>query len=235
MAFIGNPIAPTIEPVLRAEADGIGWSIWVVLSCSVALLLCRRFAPLQFRRISALLYEAGRHNMRRKGNTSDGLCGVVVFFIYLIAFALSYQYVLFVFSDAAQPGFATFSCTVAVLAAIYAVKFLTLKIWAFALDTQAEVKTQIQLHTSASLPFSAAALAFGVTAYFTESPAICCIIVSVWVLCFTAKTIKIFLEICFSSKLNLFNIFLYLCTLEIAPFAIIITMAVRFMQNGCIC
>lgn len=235
MGFISETVAPTIEPVLRAKTDGIDWSIWVVLSCIAILMLCRNIVPQRFQHILTQLYESGRRDLVRNANTSKEFYGFVVFFVYLATVALSYQYILLVFSDAAQPDFVIFCYTIAILAAIHIMQYLILRLWAFVFNTQAIVKAQTQLHTSSALTFSIAALALCLIAYFSANEIICYISISIWIICFTARMIKTFIEICFSSRLNLFNIFLYLCTLEIAPFAIIATMSVRFVQNGCIC
>lgn len=235
MGFVSETVLPKIEPALRAEANSIDWSIWVILSCIAILMLCRHLAPRRFQHTLTQLYEPNRRDLVRSANTSNDFFGIVVFFVYFTAVALSYQYILLVFSDAVQPSFAIFCYAVAILAAIHVVQNLILRLWAFVFNTLPIVKAQMQLHTSSALTFSIAALALCLIAHFSANKIICFIIISIWVINFVARMTKTFIEICFSSRLNLFNIFLYLCTLEIAPFAIIATMAFRFVQNGCIC
>lgn len=233
---IGN-VTSMLEPKPRVLDNLIPtWNIIIVMLAMLVLVLNRELFARRFKLLSLSTKPSDVDRLTREWNPIASLSGLSVVVIYIALLSLLAQKMVMVFSDnrILYSGF-DFYLEICAFVALYLVLqylFATFFGWLFGFE-QASMHHEIaHLTIAASLDVILVAFVFVTFVYPTKI--ILIITASIILIITIIRIIKTFFEVQILSKMNLFNNFLYFCTLEIIPITVAITMMCRLIATDCV-
>lgn len=236
--IVTENVASTLEPSLRVvEYISPGWNFLIVFLAMVFMVLNKQLYAARFRvMVFGLLQKSDSERMTREWNPIASVNGLTVFLSYVAVLALIVQKIILVFSGnpAYYDGFGYYLdiCSFIMAYLIIQYLFVTFYGWLFGLESATAHQEVTHLSTMTLLTVVLIVMGLVVLFYPTK---IILIITSAIILIITAfRIIKTFFEFQILSKRNLFNNFLYFCTLEIIPLSVAITMLCRLIVTDCV-
>lgn len=236
--IVTENIASTLEPNVRVvEYISPSWNILIVFIAMIFMVLNKQLYAARFRvMLFGLLQTSDSEKMTREWNPITSINGLTIFLSYVAVMAIIVQKIILVFSE--NPmfydgfGFYLDICSFIMAYLIIQYLFVTFYGWLFGLE--AATTHQEVMHLSTMTMLTIIMIVFGLVVLFYPTKIIL-IITSAIILIITAfRIIKTFFEFQILSKRNLFNIFLYFCTLEIIPLSVAVMMLCRLIVTDCV-
>ena len=236
--IVTENLTSTLEPSLRVvKAISPSWNFIIVFAATLLMVINKQLYSLRFRMmLSALSQSTDGDRMSREWNPILSINGLTVFVSYIALLALVVQKIILVFSGNTD-FYGSFSfyldvCTFIAALCIIQYLFITLYGWLFGIESATTHHVVTHLSTMAILNIGLIVL--GLIMIFYPTKFILIIISSIVLIISGIRIFKTFFEFQILSKMNLFNIFLYFCTLEIIPLSVAITMLCRLVVTNCV-
>lgn len=226
------------EPHLRIlEHVSPFWNFIVVFFAIIILVLNKQLFVQRFRMMLSFSYRLSDiEKTTREWNPVMSLNGLSVIAAYVAMLALIVQKTILVFSGNTilYSGFDFYLDICVFIAAFLIVRhlFITLSGWLFGME--AATSHHEVIHVSIITILNIVMIFFGLVVVFYPGKIFLIIILSIILIMTGVRIIKTFFELQILTKMNLFNIFLYLCTLEIIPLSVAATMLYRLIVTGCV-
>ena len=235
--FVVENAATLLEPKPRVLDNLIPtWNIIIVLAAMLVLVLNKQLFAQRFKMFSLLAKPGDVDKITREWNPIASFNGLSVVVTYIALLSMLVQKMVLVFSGnrILYAGF-DFYLEICAFVALYLILqylFAILFGWLFGYE-KATIHHEIaHLKIVASLDVILAF--FTMVTFFYPAKIILIIAASIMLIITIIRIIKTFFEVQILSKMNLFNNFLYFCTLEIIPITIAITMMCRLIATDCV-
>ena len=234
--FVTSGYGGMINPMPRMTYDILlGWNLVVLGLMLFLIVINRQLYPRQFRQILSVPSGVAHTNqLLREWNPVGSFIGVSFFVAYVVLMALFVQKSCVVLSrDVMQYNSAHFfSIACGCMAAWVLLRYATLYFFNWLFDAKDAVDRQITVQLSISI-FSLLVM-LPVLLLLLYNPTKFFVWIGLVVIVFAAflRLIYGLVETRIATKMSSFFIFLYLCGLEIAPIAILITAGMRYFHNG---
>ena len=235
--FVVENTATLTEPSLRVLDNMIPtWNIIIVLTSILILVLNKQLFARHFQMFSLSAKPADVDKITREWNPIVSVNGLSVVVIYIALLSLLVQKIVLVFSGnrILYSGF-DFYTEICVFVAAYLILqylFVNLFGWVFGFEKATMHHEIAHLTTASSLDIIMAV--FALVTFFYPTKFILMTMASIILIITGIRIIKTFFEVQILSKINLFNNFLYFCTLEIIPISVAITMMCRLIATDCV-
>lgn len=235
--FVVENVASTMEPRLRVLDNVIPtWNIIIVLTAMLILVLNKQLFAQRFGLFSLSAKPADVDKITREWNPIASFNGLSVVLIYIALLSLLLQKIVLVFTGniILYSGFGFYMEICSFIAAYLILQYLFVNLfgWVFGFEKAAMHHEIAHLTTTATLNIILAVFVFAT--FFYPTKIILIITVSIILIITAIRIIKTFFEVQILSKMNLFNNFLYFCTLEIIPISIAVTMMCRLIATDCV-
>lgn len=236
--LVTENIAKTLEPQLRFQADiSPSWNFIVVFVSLLLLVINKHMFTQRFKTMFDISYKKSDvDKMTREWNPIASFTGFSVVVVYIAVVSLIIQKLVLVLSGNtilySSFGFYLDVCTFVSAYLIIQYLVVTLYGWLFGIEAAASHHEVTHLSTMMSLDVMLTLLSLIILFYPTKI--ILTVAVAIILIITAIRIVKIFFELQILSKLNSLNIFLYLCTLEIIPISIAITMVCRLILTNCV-
>ena len=230
-------IASVVEPKPRILDNLIPtWNIIIVLAAVLVLVLNKQLFAYRFKVFSLFTKSTDVDKITREWNPIVSFNGLSVVIIYIALLALLVQKMILVFSGnrILYSGF-DFYLDICAFVALYLILqylFVILFGWLFGFE-KASLHHEIA-HLTVAASLDVILTVFILITFFYPTKIILIITTSIILIITIIRIIKTFFEVQILSKMNLFNNFLYFCTLEIIPITIAITMMCRLIATDCV-
>ena len=223
------------EKVRILENVAPSWTFVVIFSAILGLVLIKQFAPKRLKVITSMLYQSSDiEKMTREWNPLTSVSGFIIAVSYIALVSLFIQKSILICSgNSILYGGSDFYVETCIFTSAYIlVQYLIINVIGWLFNTQVasqhQAITHLSMATTLSLIFSMLLL---IMAFYPIK--LCAIAGLVIIMIFTSiRLTKTFAEFQFLIKGETLNIFLYLCTLEIIPFAVALTMVIRMIATG---
>ena len=235
-SFVTSGFEGVIIPMERVTHEVLaGWNLVILAAVLLLVVINKQLYPRQFRQLLSVPSGVAHTNqLLREWTPTRSFIGFTFFFCYIIVTALFLQKASVIFSRDVDTynGFGFFSFLLGCTAVWMLLRYLTLALVGWLFRQKEVVARQIAADLSVSTyGFLFLMLVLLPVLYIPNS-------VFVWVgvgilfamaltrLVISLKETKVF------SKMPSFYIFLYFCTLEIAPLVLLFTAGMRFFANN---
>lgn len=230
-------IASVIEPKPRVLDSLIPtWNFIIVLLAMLFLVFNKQMFSQRFKLFSLSAKPVDVDKLTREWNPIVSLSGLLVVIVYIALLSLLIQKIVLVFSGnrILYSGFNFYLEICAFIAAYLILQYLFIMLfgWAFGFE-KAAIHHEIG-HINMIVSLDAILAVFVFVVFFYPTKIILLITVSIILIITAIRIIKTFFEVQILSKMNLFNNFLYFCTLEIIPISVAITMMCRLIATDCV-
>ena len=235
-SFITQGFEGIISPMERVTHEVLaGWNLIVVAIVLLLVVINKQLYPRQFKQLLGVPSGVSHTNqLLREWTPTASFIGYTFFISYVMTVALLLQKAFVIFSrDVAQyNGFSFFSILCGCIAGWIVLRYLTFIVisWLFQQKDIVVRQTTVDLSVS-TYSFMVLLIVVLLVLYIPNT-------IIVWIglgILFASALTKLFLEIIETrvfSKMPSFYIFLYFCTLEIAPIVLLYTAGVRFFTNN---
>ena len=230
-------IASVVEPKPRILDNLIPtWNIIIVLASVLVLVLNKQLFAYRFKVFSLCTKSKDVDKITREWNPIVSFNGLSVVIIYIALLALLVQKMILVFSGnrILYSGF-DFYLDICAFVALYLILqylFVILFGWLFGFE-KASLHHEIA-HLTVAASLDVILTVFILITFFYPTKIILIITTSIILIITIIRIIKTFFEVQILSKMNLFNNFLYFCTLEIIPISVAVTMMCRLIVTDCV-
>ena len=230
--FVVENAATVVEPTERVLDNMIPtWNIIVVLFAMLVLVLNKQLFAQRLKMFSLSAKLADVDKMTREWNPITSLNGLSVVVVYIALLSLLLQKIVLVFTGnrILYSGF-DFYMDICAFVALYLVLqylFVNLFGWAFGFEKASTHHEVSHLTMTALLNMVLTVVAL--VTFFYPTKIILILAISIILIITAIRIIKTFFEVQILSNMNLFNIFLYFCTLEIIPISVAVTMICRLI------
>ena len=230
--FVVENAATVVEPTERVLDNMIPtWNIIVVLFAMLVLVLNKQLFAQRLKMFSLSAKLADVDKMTREWNPITSLNGLSVVVVYIVLLSLLLQKIVLVFTGnrILYSGF-DFYMDICAFVALYLVLqylFVNLFGWAFGFEKASTHHEVSHLTMTALLNMVLTVVAL--VTFFYPTKIILILAISIILIITAIRIIKTFFEVQILSNMNLFNIFLYFCTLEIIPISVAVTMICRLI------
>ena len=234
--FITSGFEGVISPMERVTHEVLaGWNLVVLAVVLLLVVINKQLYPRQFRQLLSVPSGVSHTNqLLREWTPTKSFIGYTFFISYVVVIALFLQKGFVIFSrDVLQyNGFSFFAILCACVAGWVILRYLTYALisWLFQQKDIVVRQTTVDLSVS-SYSFMILLILLLLVVYMPNS-------IFVWIgvgilfVATLAKLILEFIETRVFSKMPSFYIFLYFCTLEIAPVALLLAAGLRFFTNN---
>lgn len=234
--FITSGFEGVISPMERVTHEVLaGWNLVVLAVVLLLVVINKQLYPRQFRQLLSVPSGVSHTNqLLREWTPTKSFIGYTFFISYVVVIALFLQKGFVIFSrDVLQyNGFNFFSILCACVAGWVVLRYLTYAIvsWLFQQKDIVVRQTTVDL-TISTYSFMILLIVLLLVVYIPNS-------IFVWIgvgILFATSLVKLaleFIETRVFSKIPSFYIFLYLCTLEIAPVVLLLAAGLRFFTNN---
>ena len=212
-----------------------GWNLIVLATVLLLVVINKQLYPRQFRQLLSVPGGIAHTNqLLREWTPSRSFIGLAFLFSYVLVVALFLQKASVIFSRDVDTynGFRFFSILCGCLTAWMLLRYLTLALMGWLFQQKEVITRQITADLSVSTyGFMILMLILLPVLYIPNS-------VFVWIgigILFAMAVIRLvisFIDTRVFSKMPSFYIFLYFCTLEIAPIVLLFKAAMRFFANS---
>ena len=235
-SFITSGFEGVISPMERVTHEVLaGWNLFVLAAVLLIVVLNKQLYPRQFRQLLSVPGGVAHTNqLLREWTPTRSFIGYAFLFSYIIVIALFLQKASVIISRDVDTynGFSFFGIACAGMALWMLLRYLTLAITGWLFQQQEVVVRQITVDLSVSTyGFLMIMLVLLPVLYIPNT-------VFVWIgvgILFVMALMRLFLSLIETkvfSKMPSFYIFLYFCTLEIAPLVLLFTAGMRFFANS---
>lgn len=235
-SFVTSGFEGVISPMERVTHEVLaGWNLIVLAAVLLIVVLNKQLYPRQFRQLLSVPGGVAHTNqLLREWAPMRSFIGYAFLFSYVLVTALFLQKASVIFSRDVDThnGFGFFGIACAGMTLWMLLRYLTLAITGWLFQQQEVVARQITVDLSVSTyGFLVLMLVLLPVLYIPNS-------VFVWVgvgIFFVMALMRLllsFIETKVFSKMPSFYIFLYFCTLEIAPLILLFTAGMRFFANS---
>ena len=234
--FMTSGFGGVVNPMPRVTYDVLlGWNLVVLGLMLFLIVLNRQLYPRQFRQILTVPGGVAHTNqLLREWSPVGSFIGVSFMAAYVVLMALFVQKSCVVLSrDIVQYNTTrVFGIICGCIAAWVLLRYAILYLFNWLFDTKEAVDRQMTVQ-----------LSFSIFSFFVMLPVLLLLLYNpytlfVWMglgIIVLAALMRLFyglIETRVATKISSFFIFLYLCALEIAPVAILITAGMRYFHNG---
>ena len=236
--FVVNNIATALEPHVRVVTNVTPpWNFVIVFSAILVMALNKHVFTQSFRMLLTAFYKSyDIDKTTRESNHVMSINGLLLTLTYVALLALVIQKTVTVFSGnfILFGGFDFYLEICTFIAAYLIIQHLiaTFLGWLFGFE-QAILHHETS-HLSIITILNTVMTVLCLVILFYPQKIFLIIIISLILIMTGIRLFKLFFEIQFLSKLNYFNIFLYLCSLEIVPISVVITMLCRLVATNCV-
>lgn len=236
--IVTENVASTVEPSLRMVEDiAPSWNFIVILISMLLMVINKQLYTMRFQMmLSVFTQPSDKERMMRDRNPVASINSLNVFVSYIAMLSLIVQKIVVIFSQNKilynNFGFYLDICTFIAAVCIIQYLFVTLYGWLFGIEGATTHQGVTMLSTMTILDIVMIVFGLIIVCYPSR---IILILTSCIILIITAiRIIKTFFEFQLLSRMNLLNIFLYFCILEIAPIAVAIVMVQRLIVTDCV-
>lgn len=234
--FITTGFNGVISPMERVTHEVLaGWNLVVLAAVLLLVVLNKQIYPRQFKQLLSVPSGVAHTNqLLREWNPTSSFIGYAFFISYVTMTALFLQKTFVIFSrDVTQyNSFSFFSILLGCVTGWVVLRYLLYALvnWLFQQKDIAIRQTTVDLSIS-TYSFMALLIVLLLVLYLPNT-------IIVWIgigLFFAATLVKLILEFVETrvfSKMPSFYIFLYFCTLEIAPLVLLMVAGARFFTNN---
>ena len=235
--FVVENAATVMDPSPRVLDNMIPtWNIIIVLLSMLILVLNKQLFAQRLKIFSLSAKPADVDKITREWNPIMSFNGLSIIIIYVALLSLLVQKIVLVFSGnrILYSGFDFYVEICAFVAAYLILQYLFVSLfgWAFGFE-KASTHHEVSHLTMAAL-LNILLAVFALITFFYPTKFILIIAASIILIITGIRLIKTFFEVQILSKMNLFNIFLYFCTLEIIPISVAVTMMCRLIVTDCV-
>ena len=212
----------------------VGWNLIILAAVLLLVVVNKQLYPRQFRQLLSVPGGVAHTNqLLREWTPTKSFIGLAFFFSYIFIIALFLQKASVIFSRDVETynSFSFYSILFGCVTAWMLLRYLTLALTGWLFQQKEVVSRQITADLSISTyGFMLLMLILLPVLYIPNS-------IFVWIgigILFAMALIKLvisFIETRVFSKMPTFYIFLYFCTLEIAPIVLLFTAGMRFFTH----
>ena len=236
--IVTENVTSTLEPNLRVvEYISPFWNFIIIFAATLLMVLNKQLYTMRFRMmLSVLTQPTGSDKMMREWNPIVSVNGFTVFVAYIALLALIIQKAVLVFSgkNLLYGGFGFYLEICTFIAALCIIQYLVISLYGWLFNIQTATTREEVSHLSFMTILNIVMIALGMVIVFYPTKIILAITISILLIITGIRIIKTFFEFQILSKMNLFNNFLYFCTLEIIPLSVGITMMCRLIATNCV-
>ena len=235
-SFVTSGFDGVISPMVRVTHEVLaGWNLIVAAAVLLLVVINKQLYPRQFRQLLSVPAGVSHTNqLLREWSPTASFIGYAFFISYTVVIALFLQKALVIFSrDVSQYNdFSVFAVLCGCVAGWVLLRQLIFALvgWLFQQKDVVIRQTTVDLSIS-TYAFMVQLVVLLLVMYIPNT-------IFVWIgigILFAATLVKLFLE-CIEtrvfSKMPSFYIFLYFCTLEIAPLILLLTAGMRFFTHN---
>ena len=233
--FITSGFEGVISPMERVTHEVlVGWNLIILAAVLLLVVVNKQLYPRQFRQLLSVPGGVAHTNqLLREWTPTKSFIGLAFFFSYIFIIALFLQKASVIFSRDVETynSFSFYSILFGCVTAWMLLRYLTLALTGWLFQQKEVVSRQITADLSISTyGFMLLMLILLPVLYIPNS-------IFVWIgigILFAMALIKLvisFIETRVFSKMPTFYIFLYFCTLEIAPIVLLFTAGMRFFTH----
>lgn len=236
--LVTENVATTLEPNLRVvEYISPSWNFIVVFAAIILMLFNKQLFTQRFRMmLSVLSMSSDCDRMTREWNPIVSVNGLTVFVSYVALLALVVQKIILVFSKniILYSGFGFYMDVCVFIMAFMIIQYLIVTLYGWLFGIEAATTHHEVAHLSTMTVLNIVMSFFGLIIIFYPIKIILIVTSVIILIIMGIRIIKTFFEFQILSKMNLLNIFLYFCTLEIIPLSVAITMICRLVVTDCV-
>ena len=234
--FVTSGFEGIISPMVRVTHEVLeGWNLIILAAALLLVVINKQLYPRQFRQLLSVPGGVAHTNqLLREWTPTSSFIGFSFTIAYIAVIALFLQKAFVIFSNdlAEYNGFNMFAILCAIVAGWVVLRHLVLALIGWLFRQKEVVMRQNTVELSAStFCFLVMEIILLLVLYIPNS-------IFVWVgigIIFATALVKLILdcnETRVFSKMPLFYIFLYFCTLEIAPLVLLLTAGMRYFTNN---
>ena len=236
--LVTKNVATTLEPNLRVvEYISPSWNFIVVFAAIILMLFNKQLFTQRFRMmLSVLSMSSDCDRMTREWNPIVSVNGLTVFVSYVALLALVVQKIILVFSRniILYSGFGFYMDVCVFIMAFMIIQYLIVTLYGWLFGIEAATTHHEVAHLSTMTVLNIVMSFFGLIIIFYPIKIILIVTSVIILIIMGIRIIKTFFDFQILSKMNLLNIFLYFCTLEIIPLSVAITMICRLVVTDCV-
>lgn len=236
--LVTENVATTLEPNLRVvEYISPSWNFIVVFAAIILMLFNKQLFTQRFRMmLSVLSMSSDCDRMTREWNPIVSVNGLTVFVSYVALLALVVQKIILVFSRniILYSGFGFYMDVCVFIMAFMIIQYLIVTLYGWLFGIEAATTHHEVAHLSTMTVLNIVMSFFGLIIIFYPIKFFLIVTSVIILIIMGIRIIKTFFEFQILSKMNLLNIFLYFCTLEIIPLSVAITMICRLVVTDCV-
>lgn len=236
--IITQNIASGVEPQLRLMSAAVPiWNFIIVLLAMLFVVINKQIYFQRFKMMfSALTQPSDTAKMMRENTLTVSINGLIIFLSYVALLALTMQKIVVVYSGNTilydNLGFYFDIC--AFIAAFCIIQYLAGNLFGWLFGIENAITYQWVLLLLGMTAANMVMIVFGLIALFYPTKFILIVISSIILIINAIRIIRTIFAFRMYTKLNMFQIFLYFCTLEILPVIAAVTMMVRLIANDCV-
>ncbi|MBO7083821.1 MAG: DUF4271 domain-containing protein [Bacteroidales bacterium] len=234
--FVTSGFEGIISPMVRVTHEVLeGWNLIILAAALLLVVINKQLYPRQFRQLLSVPGGVAHTNqLLREWTPTSSFIGFSFTIAYIAVIALFLQKAFVIFSNdlAEYNGFNMFAILCAIVAGWVVLRHLVLALIGWLFRQKEVVMRQNTVELSAStFCFLVMEIILLLVLYIPNS-------IFVWVgigIIFATALVKLILdcnETRVFSKMPTFYIFLYFCTLEIAPLVLLLTAGMRYFTNN---
>ena len=230
--FVTSGFEGVISPMVRVTHEVLsGWNLIVLAAVLLLVVINKQLYPRQFRQLLTVPSGVSHTNqLLREWTPTTSFIGFTTILSYIVVIALFLQKAFVIFSrDVSQyNGFNVFAILCASVAGWFLLRYLILTIMGWMFRQKDVVIRQVTVELSSStFCFLIISVILLLVLYIPNS-------IFIWMgigILFAIALMKLFLEFNETrvfTKMPSFYIFLYFCTLEIAPLILLLVAGMRY-------
>ena len=236
--MVTENLASVMEPQARVlENNSPVWNFVVIFLAMLLMVLNKQLFTLRFRTMLTLFYQPSDvEKMTREWNPVMSINGLSVFVTYVALLGLIVQKTILVFSGntVLYSSFDFYVDVCAFITLLFVLQYLFISLYGWLFNIETATNHHEVSHLSTMTNLNIALILLGLVVVFYPLKFILIIIISILLIITGVRIIKAFFEFQILSKMNLLNIFLYLCSLEIIPLSVAIVMVRRLIVTNCV-
>ena len=236
--LVTENIAGALEPQLRdVYFVAPAWNFVVVFIAILIIVLNKQISPSRLKMICGVFYASSDFKkITREWNPVRSINGVSVIITYIALLGLFVQKSVLIYSrnDILYDNTLFYKDICIFITAFLLIQYLVVSLYGWLFGIEAATDHQETEHLSMAASLNMVLILFLLVLFFYPYKIYVMITFSIVLLFEAIRIIKLFFEFKILSKRSIFNNFLYLCTLEILPTAISITMVFRVVLTDCV-
>lgn len=234
--FITSGFGGVISPAVRATHGVLaGWNLTVLAAVLLLVVINKQLYPRQFRQLLSVPGGVAHTNqLLREWAPTRSFIGSAFLLSYIVVVALFLQKVAVIFSGDIDTynGFGSFGILCGCVAGWILLRHLLLAVTGWLFQQSDVVTRQITVDLSVSTYGFLFLMVILLLVLYIPSPSLAKIGIGILFAAALVRLFVSFIETRVFSKMPSFYIFLYFCTLEIAPIILLITAGMRFFAQS---